>query len=322
MLKKWGVAKAESVDNKMGYPEKSEISNLEALDGKCSLRIPAVNRLIARRRVGRRHRAHRCTTSTWGRTSAPRLPRGRDFRSLSAVRVRSDPGSATPTTPANTLLRMTTSPSTTSTVLYLEGTVLVDGQVTFNEDIRYKGNGTLIANGDIIINGDVVPDTELNLAEALGLVTPGSIGDLSARIPTRTSLSRRTSPAPVSIARTTPGRSSAAGRTSSCEGLGDSPTSRASITRTCTSCTNPLLPSFLPDGMPGKGQSLLTRARGLACSRTSSDFQILAEQQVYGITCSRTVPRKGLQVCAERADKGNVRTEESRNNSRSLVVAM
>lgn len=65
-------------------------------------------------------------------------------------------------------------------VLYVEGTVFVDGPVTIDPDVRYVGNGTIVANGNITINGYFRPagttavqgrDNEW----AVGLVTPTSI---------------------------------------------------------------------------------------------------------------------------------------------------
>ncbi len=65
-------------------------------------------------------------------------------------------------------------------ILYLEGTIFVDGDVTFNEDIQYRGNGALVVNGDVQINGQLVPygtDTTNDMAadRVLGIISASSI---------------------------------------------------------------------------------------------------------------------------------------------------
>jgi Tfp pilus assembly protein PilX len=77
---------------------------------------------------------------------------------------------------------------TTTGTLYLEGTVFVDGPVTFNTGVRrYVGNGTLVANGDVQILTNN-PSSKLTPADpstyaplnpspdnCLGIVTPGDV---------------------------------------------------------------------------------------------------------------------------------------------------
>ena len=65
---------------------------------------------------------------------------------------------------------------TSTNTLYISGTVFIDGDLTINPDIKYVGNGTIVANGDITINGLLIPAGTTPQARAnkwaLGLVTP------------------------------------------------------------------------------------------------------------------------------------------------------
>ena len=63
-------------------------------------------------------------------------------------------------------------------ILYVEGTVFVDGDLTISTDITYVGRGTIVCNGDITINGGLQPATTggvLDAGHSLGLVTPGDV---------------------------------------------------------------------------------------------------------------------------------------------------
>ncbi len=71
-------------------------------------------------------------------------------------------------------------------VLYLEGTVFVDGDVTFNppangdDVILYRGNGALVVNGDVTINTRLVPygtddDSDMASDRVLGIISASSI---------------------------------------------------------------------------------------------------------------------------------------------------
>lgn len=63
-----------------------------------------------------------------------------------------------------------------SGTLYVNGTVYVDGPVTFTAAVNnYVGNGTLVVNGDVTIFGTLVPRDGLSLANCLGIVTPGNV---------------------------------------------------------------------------------------------------------------------------------------------------
>jgi hypothetical protein len=62
-------------------------------------------------------------------------------------------------------------------ILFIYGTVFVDGPLTISEDMTYIGNGTIVANGTITLNGTIRPYGANNTIGqdnkwALGLVTP------------------------------------------------------------------------------------------------------------------------------------------------------
>ncbi|MGB4593904.1 MAG: hypothetical protein WBI63_09050 [Coriobacteriia bacterium] len=63
--------------------------------------------------------------------------------------------------------------------LYISGTVFIDGPLHFTEDMTYVGNGSIVCNGDIQIDGYLRPYGTNAQGEnnkwALGLVTPGDI---------------------------------------------------------------------------------------------------------------------------------------------------
>jgi Tfp pilus assembly protein PilX len=70
-------------------------------------------------------------------------------------------------------------------ILYIHGTVFVDGPLTINDDIYYIGNGTIVANGHVRLNGNVRPYFSSAIANkniqgennrwALGISTPGDM---------------------------------------------------------------------------------------------------------------------------------------------------
>ncbi|MGB4441709.1 MAG: hypothetical protein WBJ62_05740 [Coriobacteriia bacterium] len=67
-----------------------------------------------------------------------------------------------------------------SQVLYVEGTVFIDGPLTIDPNVRYVGNGSIVVNGDITINGYFRPaGTDATQGRdnkwAVGLVTPTTI---------------------------------------------------------------------------------------------------------------------------------------------------
>lgn len=64
----------------------------------------------------------------------------------------------------------------TKNVLYVEGTVFIDGDLTINDDLKYRGNGTLIVNGDVHVNGYFVPlGYEMSKDEVVGIISAKNI---------------------------------------------------------------------------------------------------------------------------------------------------
>ncbi len=64
---------------------------------------------------------------------------------------------------------------TVQNILYVKGTVFVDGPIDIQNDIKYEGNGTLVANGNILIRGKIRPLGPYPNDDVLGLVTPGEM---------------------------------------------------------------------------------------------------------------------------------------------------
>lgn len=69
-------------------------------------------------------------------------------------------------------------------ILYVEGTVFVDGPLTIDRDVKYRGNGTIVANGDVVIQGLLHPDNiggteaerrRMGPRHVLGIATPGDM---------------------------------------------------------------------------------------------------------------------------------------------------
>lgn len=60
-------------------------------------------------------------------------------------------------------------------ILYVGGTVFIDGTVTFATPVRYRGNGTLVVNGNVYVNFTLEPDGGFAVDRSLGIVTPRSV---------------------------------------------------------------------------------------------------------------------------------------------------
>ncbi len=144
-------------------------------------------------------------------------------------------------------------------VLYVEGTVFVDGPVTFNKDIMYRGNGSIVANGDITINGQLVPDSGgnhyMDATHVLGLVTPGAIVDNVTGSNGRDPLN------------CTPDLCGAFFARQQFQSTGNAAIIKGSIIAgginishpNAHLVTDPQLPEFIPDAMPGVGNSYLIK---------------------------------------------------------------
>lgn len=69
-------------------------------------------------------------------------------------------------------------------ILYVEGTVFIDGSLIIDRDVRYRGNGTIVVNGPVHIRGELTPmNTGANEAQrrlmgprhVLGIASPGIV---------------------------------------------------------------------------------------------------------------------------------------------------
>ncbi|MBE0476017.1 MAG: hypothetical protein IBX62_02835 [Coriobacteriia bacterium] len=254
----WSKARAESVDNLIGYPPQGEDAgtpNLESVGGD-----PTTYRTM-----------QPPNTATFSRAKAPGA--SAQYKYIGPSSGPSAMGEGT----THLVIGGTGSWGTgsddpraegypagshddfyfddTTNMLYVQGTVFVDGPVTFAEDITYRGNGAIIANGDIYIHGKLAPATvggELDASAAMGLVTPknilcetpssnkdfGDVPDLSGAFFARGNVRFKHNILCV-------GAVVAGGITF------DHPNTKL--------VTNPNLPSFLPESMPGRGLSILSQ---------------------------------------------------------------
>jgi hypothetical protein len=152
-------------------------------------------------------------------------------------------------------------------LLYISGTVFVDGPLIIDDDIMYIGNGTIVANGPVTLNGRVRPfsyttaDVVVNKVGedkkwALGIVTPESItmkgrGSNDGTTPIRDNAfdyagafytdSTLFVPQPLTSLR------------------GSILSNKMEFASPNTDLvTNPLLPTYLPDSLPGGGEGIIT----------------------------------------------------------------
>lgn len=153
-------------------------------------------------------------------------------------------------------------------VLYVWGTVYIDGPLRVAEDVTYIGNGTLIANGDITLDGSFRPYGTNAQGEnnkwAVGLVTPGAInfdkkGGGTVPQGTKELLNIRNFTPDYAGAFFCGGAATVQGgnlvRGSILAGvLAVSDTGGTNIALV----TNPLLPTYLPESLPGLGVGILT----------------------------------------------------------------
>jgi hypothetical protein len=149
--------------------------------------------------------------------------------------------------------------------LYIEGTVFVDGPLIFAEDITYVGNGTIVANGVITIKGSLIPYHSPDAVDpniqgehnewALGLVTPVNMDVLSTENSAFTRETARDEEPTLAGAFYASGivhfTSNCLVRGSVIGGQIDSDHPNMCMV------TNPLLPEYLPDSLPGSGSGLL-----------------------------------------------------------------
>jgi hypothetical protein len=146
--------------------------------------------------------------------------------------------------------------------LYISGTVFVDGPVTISENMTYIGNGTIVANGPITVAGTLRPYGTNTQGEenkwALGLVTPG---DIYVTFNSNNNYANRTAD---EIRATQPDMAGAFFAQGTVH-FSNNPLVRGSVIagkidsggpNMCL-VTNPLLPTYLPDSLPGVDRGLL-----------------------------------------------------------------
>jgi hypothetical protein len=154
-------------------------------------------------------------------------------------------------------------------VLYISGTVFVDGPVTFDRSggpITYVGNGTIVANGDIHLDCDLLPyGTNVqgeNNKWALGLVTPA---DLYFNQGGNNPLAGHSASDREALRDIEPNYAGAYYCLGTAHFASNNMLVRGTVLATqmeftsnnCTLVTNPLLPDYLPDSLPGSGSGLL-----------------------------------------------------------------
>lgn len=157
--------------------------------------------------------------------------------------------------------------NTATNTLYIEGTVFVDGDVILNPDITYVGNGTIVANGEITVNGLLRPAGTTPQARAnqwaIGLVSPIGItftcstGQMSGGNPDAAEIRDRVPDVAGAFY---------------AEGFVSLPAKLLMQGSVITGeirapknnlwlVTNPMLPDYLPDSLPGSAGGMMTPTR-------------------------------------------------------------
>lgn len=193
-MEEWAdIAKNESTDNVMGS---GSVSNLESSDGHASsyttMKPPSTNTWTRRKAMVGSSLPYKFYGPESGLvspigTGATHLVIGGTGSFGAWGSVTTTDGVSVPAGPAGASGYPANSYDDfafddANNILYISGTVFVDGKVTVNEDIKYIGNGTIVANNEIILNGNVRPYFPTGAANAnapgennrwaLGFVTP------------------------------------------------------------------------------------------------------------------------------------------------------
>jgi hypothetical protein len=149
-------------------------------------------------------------------------------------------------------------------LLFINGTVFVDGPLVFDDDVLYIGNGSIIVNGDITVNGILRPFGATNTVGeenkwALGLVTPG---DITFTVNSNNAYANKTT---EELRAALPELAGAFYAEDTVHFTSNNIMVRGSIiagkinTNRCNTylITNPLLPTYLPESLPGIDMGLL-----------------------------------------------------------------
>lgn len=153
-------------------------------------------------------------------------------------------------------------------LLFISGTVFVDGPLVIDDDIMYIGNGTIVANGPVTLNGRVRPfsySTAQGVVNqvgednkwALGIVTPEPITMKGAASQNGLSYAIRTRPFDYAGAFYTDKTLFVPQPLTSLRGSILSNKMEFASPNTDL-VTNPLLPTYLPDSLPGGGEGIIS----------------------------------------------------------------
>ena len=146
----------------------------------------------------------------------------------------------------------------TNRVLYVEGTVFIDGPLTITPAVTYVGNGKIVVNGDVTIAGGLIPATSNGFMDAghvLGIVTPGNFID-------SVQSSNNKSPTDVPDVCGAFFVGSDFRMTGNCLVRGSVLANSITFNHSNEHLvTEPGLPSFLPPGMPGGDGFILSKSR-------------------------------------------------------------
>lgn len=152
-------------------------------------------------------------------------------------------------------------------LLFISGTVFVDGPLIIDDHVMYIGNGTIVANGPVTLEGALRPYSHTEAAPdvnkvgedrgwALGIVTPVDItmnasGANNGAIPIRDNAFDYAGAyyTDGTIFITHPGTSMRGSILSNKMDFSDPNTDLV---------TNPLLPSYLPESLPGGGEGIIS----------------------------------------------------------------
>lgn len=153
-------------------------------------------------------------------------------------------------------------------LLFINGTVFIDGSLTLNDHVYYIGNGTIVANGTITVKNKVRPFGATNTVGetmhwALGLVTPTNITFETQENPVPIDMSSET--AVDTVRNRLPDLAGAFYADDRVYFTGNNIMVRGSILagkmemaqNNNVLVTNPLLPDYIPASMPGAKEGLL-----------------------------------------------------------------
>lgn len=258
----WSNARKESCDNIMGPLSRSEITNLESTDSNpltYTTMQPPSSATWTRSKAPGSSNCYKYIGPEAGYTkplgtgtAALHLGRTGSFGSWGASGARAGDGHYSRDSHDDFAFNDDTN------VLYVEGTVLVDGPLYIDEDITYVGNGAIVANGPIVVNGAVKPDVGFDAAntdhQALGLVTPTTI-TINYQTGNTKDMSQ-----PPDMAGAFFAKEKIAFTSNGLLFKGSIIAGNISFEHPNVHLvTNPLLPAFLPENMPGRGDKILIR---------------------------------------------------------------